>query len=299
MAGEGVEMDIVDLAPVAEWIAVFAGGFFAGAINVVVGAGTLVSFPLLVFLGFPPLTATISNTIGIVPGSVSGTFVYRQELHARRAVVRKLLPASAAGGILGATILLSFPGEVFATVVPWLIGVGTLLVLLGPAIKRSLNNGHSGTTSSDGHTSAEEDTQETARGYDGSSEPVPRAFTSSTAVVAAALGAFALGTYGGYFSAAQGILLIGLLGVLSQLTMQELNAIKNVTVLAVNIIAAIVFVVVSPELIDWRLVGLIAAGAACGGIVGGRFARGLSAPLLRVFVAVVGVTTVVFMVATQ
>ncbi|GAB3479621.1 sulfite exporter TauE/SafE family protein [Nocardiopsis coralliicola] len=263
---------MADPAQFIEWSAVFAAGFLAGAMNVMVGAGTLVSFPILVFLGIPPLTATIANTIGIVPGSAAGVLVYRSELRARRAAVRTLLPASAAGGILGALLLLHLSAAVFSAVIPWLIAAGTLLVLLGPAIRGRVAR---------------------VRGAGGgrADGPLP-AFPSRPSLLASVFGAFALGVYGGYFSAAQGILLIGLLGITTTLHMQELNAIKNLTVAAVNVIAAVVFLVVSPDAIAWQLVGLIAAGSALGGAAGGRIARRLPPAAFRVFVAAVGAVAV-------
>ncbi len=265
-----------------EWIGVFGAGFLAGGINVVVGAGTLVSFPILVMLGCPPLTATIANTIGIVPGSATGVLVYRPELHALRDTVRLLLPASVAGGILGASILLAFPSQVFASVVPWLIGVGTLLVSLGPTITRAV--------------AARGDRRGVAARPDAvGGTPFP----SRGALGAALVGAGLLGTYGGYFSAAQGIILIGFLGILSRLSMQELNAVKNLTVFAVNVIAASVFLVIAPHRIEWSLVAVLALGASCGGMIGGRFARRLSAPFLRSFVVLVGVATMAYMLLAQ
>lgn len=261
-----------------EWMGVFVAGFLAGGINVVVGAGTLVSFPILVMLGCPPLTATIANTMGIVPGSASGVWAYRRELHALRGTVRLLLPASIAGGIVGASILLAFPAQVFESVVPWLIGVGTLLVSFGPTIKGAV----------------------AARGErrGGAARPDAVAgspFASRGARFGALVSAGLLGMYGGYFSAAQGIILIGLLGIFSELSMQELNAVKNLTVFAVNVIAASVFLVIAPHRIEWSLVAVLALGASCGGMIGGRFARRLSAPFLRSFVVLVGVATMAYM----
>lgn len=267
----------LDWLQVLEWGAIFGAGFLAGGINVIVGAGTLVSFPILVLLGIPPLSATIANTIGIVPGSVSGVVVYRRELRRHITMVKMLLPASAIGGIAGASLLLSFSAEVFSAVVPWLIGIGTILVIAGPAIKRRV-----------GHAGPEPD-EESAR------RDRHQSFPTRTAVLTSVASALLLGVYGGYFSAAQGILLIALLGITTSLHIQELNAIKNLTVAAVNVIAASVFIIASPELLSWSTVGLIAAGSTLGGIVGGRFARRLPVSVFRAFVIVVGVGTVVAM----
>lgn len=263
-----------------EIIAVIAAGFAAGAINVVVGAGTLVSFPTMVMLGFPPFTATMSNSLGIVPGSASGTFAYRREIRRLWPTARKMLPASIAGAILGATLLLTFGAEVFAAVVPWLIALGTVLVLANPAIKRFVASRYPEDSTSDG-----------AEGE----RPVYR---SRTNLIAAIIAVFLIGTYGGYFSAAQGVLFLGAVGILSNLHIQDVNALKNLTVMSVNLVAASVYLITAPELIHWGLVGLLAIGTTAGGLVGGRFARRLPAPLLRAFVAVVGTVATIVMLAT-
>lgn len=287
---------VTELGFIPELVAVFAAGFSAGAVNVVVGGGTLVSFPVLVLLGYPPVTATVANTVGIVPGSVVGAFGYRRELSARRKVVRALLPASVAGGVTGSLLLLSLPGEVFTRVVPWLICTGTILVLLGPTVKRTVAVRRSRLrTASDGPGDGQGDGQGDGPGTaDGM---VPAAFSSRGAAATAVVAAFLLGIYGGYFSAAQGILLTGVLGVISRMDMQELNAVKNLTVAGVNLVAAAVFLVVSPELVDWSLAGTVACGAVCGGVVGVRVARLLSPAVLRAAVAVVGVAAVALTVS--
>lgn len=134
----------IESLQIVELGAIFGAGFLAGSINVIVGAGTLVSFPILVFLGLPPLTATIANTIGIVPGSISGVVAYRRELRAHVKTIRFLLPASILGGITGASLLLHFSADVFTAVIPWLIGFGTLLVIAGPSIKKHVGAHTSG-----------------------------------------------------------------------------------------------------------------------------------------------------------
>ncbi|BAU96403.1 hypothetical protein N24_2141 [Corynebacterium suranareeae] len=171
----------VDWSQIVELGAIFTAGFLAGGINVIVGAGTLVSFPILVFLGFPPMTATIANTIGIVPGSISGVLAYRNELYAQRKTIRFLLPASIIGGITGASLLLHFSADVFTAVIPWLIGIGTALVMAGPAIKKRV--------------------VKTPADASPSFKGLP--FPSRIAFITSILGALLLGTYGGYFSAAQ------------------------------------------------------------------------------------------------
>lgn len=207
-----------------------------------------------------------------------------------------ILPASIGGAIVGAGILLAFPAEVFSTVVPWLIAAGTLLVVLGPSIKKAVAQRAARELPSTGAVVSETPAQGPTPAEISGLSP---AFSSGATLCIAVIGAFLLGIYGGYFSAAQGILLIGLLGVVSHLGIHELNAIKNLSVLVVNVVAAIIFLVISPELIDWKLVLLIAAGATCGGMLGGRFAKYLSERILRSFIIIVGVAVAVFMIATR
>lgn len=290
-------MVVDDVLPGVEWLIIFGAGFAAGVVNVVVGSGTLLSFPLLVLLGYPPLVANISSTIGLIPGSASGVVAYRRELLNRKALVRVLLPASTAGGLLGALLLLLLPAEVFSAIVPWLIGIGIGLVLLGPILKRGDKER---TSVSGGSVSQQPSLSGASAGRRTMSVlPVssPTLFPSTTMTMVAVLGTLLLGIYGGYFGAAQGILLMGLLGVALSLGMQELNAIKNLSVLAVNAIAAAVFIIVSPGTINWVLVWLIAAGSACGGFVGGNVAKRLSPRFLRASIVVVGVIAIVSLAA--
>jgi uncharacterized membrane protein YfcA len=240
--------------------AIFAAGIWAGMINTVVGSGTLVTFPVLLLFGYPPLTANVSNNIGLLAGSASGIYGYRAEARQHLGLVLRLLPASVAGGLVGALLLLVLPAEAFGAIVPVLIAIGLLMVVVGPALQR--------------RTAAR-------RGTDAAAPSVrPRA--------SLVLLVFALGIYGGYFGAAQGILLVGLFGVMLTIGMQGINALKNVLAGAVNGVAAIAFVLVAREHIDWKVVGLIAAGSLIGGYLGARIGRRLPPNALRAVIIVVG-----------
>lgn len=239
-----------------------AGGV-AGFINVVVGSGTLISFPTLVMLGVPPVVANMSNTVGLVGGSVAGSIGYRRELSASTSLIRLLLPASILGAIVGALALLVLPASVFRMVVPALIAIGVILVLLGPRLARRRTEGTD-------------------------------AALSPGRKIAAITATFALGIYGGYFGAAQGIILMGVLGIITSATLQSLNGIKNLTVLSVNLVAAIVFVVVAGASINWLAAGLIAVGSTLGGIAGARVGRRIPDVVLRWIIAVVGVAAIVY-----
>jgi hypothetical protein len=255
-----------------EVAAILAAGFGAGMINVIVGSGTLISFPVLLLFGYPPVVANVSNTLGLVPGGLSGTIGYRRELQANGRLARMLLPASMAGGVLGASLLFMLPAEAFELIVPALIALGIAMVLLGPLVQRSAAR----------------------RAAD---RPV-RSGTPLWKTAVTVGGVFVLGVYGGYFGAAQGILIVGLLSLLTVETLQSLNGVKNLLVMAVNLIAAIAFLVISPASVDWIVVALIAIGSALGGLVGARIGRRLPAPALRGAIAAIGTAAIVYLLAT-
>ena len=238
-------------------------GLGAGAINTLVGSGTLITFPTLVTLGFPPVTATMSNAIGLVAGGVSGTWGYRRELRGQWDRLRWQIPASFAGAVLGAWLLLHLPESVFERVVPVLLVAALVLVVVGPRIQ------------SYARARAE------AAGQ--SAEHVSR-YRMAMVVFAT----FAVGVYGGYFTAAQGIMLIAAMGALLPEDMQRMNAAKNLLSLVVNVVAAVAYTVVAFDRISWQAAGLIAAGSLVGGYLGAHYGRRLSPNALRAVIVVVG-----------
>ena len=236
-------------------VAVLFAGLAAGSINTVVGSGTLITFPTLIAFGVPPVTANVSNTIGLVPGVASGTIGYRRELKGQRARAIRLGSASVLGGIAGAILLLSLPEGAFSAIVPALILLGLLLVVLQPRISDWVSRRHEG-----------------ARGEFGPWWVWPAVFGT--------------GVYGGYFGAAQGVILMGLLGIGIADGLQRLNGLKNVLAGLVNGVAGVIFVVVAD--VDWTVVALIAAGSIVGGQLGATVGRRLSPFVLRVVIVVVG-----------
>ncbi|GAA4749746.1 sulfite exporter TauE/SafE family protein [Modestobacter marinus] len=252
-----------------EMLAVAAAGFAAGGINAVVGSGTLVTFPVLLAVGLPPVTATITNSLGLVPGNLTGAIGYRRELHGQRRLLLRLLPASVLGALTGAFLLLHLPASAFETIVPALVGLAVVLVAVQPLLQRRLaaRRARAGTV---------EQEQVLGRGR----------------VAALFAGAYATGTYGGYFAASQGVLQIGIFGMLLREPLQRLNAIKNVLTLAVNAVAAVAYVVVATERIDWRAAALVAGGAVVGGYVGSTLGRRLPAALLRTAIVLLGLTAI-------
>lgn len=247
-------------------VAVLAAGSAAGGINAVVGSGTLVSFPVLLAVGLPPVPATISNSLGLIAGNASGAFGYRRELRGQRRRLLGLLPASVLGGLTGAFLLLHLPASTFEAVVPVLIGLAVLLVAVHPLVQRLLRR---------------------RRAVD---DPPPPVGPGRTAALFG--GAYLTGTYGGYFAASQGVLQIGIFGLLLQESLQRLNALKNVLTLAVNTVAAGAYVVVATDRIDWTAAGLLAAGSLVGGYVSSRYGRRLPEPVLRAAIVVLGLIAI-------
>ena len=254
--------------PVPDALLVILAGIGAGTINTVVGSGTLITFPTLLLLGIPPVTANISNNIGLVPGSLTGSIGYRAELVGAGPDLRRLAPMSLIGGVAGALLLLVLDPELFRAIVPVLILLGLVLVVTGPRLNAWAQRRRTeGTASARGHERAMQ------------------------------AGVFGAGVYGGYFGAAQGIILMGVLGALSNQPLQRLNGYKNVLATIVNAVAALVFIVVAPDQIDWLIVVLIAVGATIGGVIGSTVGRRLPAPVLRGVIVVIGLVAITKLVA--
>ncbi|MDT0185676.1 sulfite exporter TauE/SafE family protein [Microbacterium sp. ARD31] len=245
-----------------EMVLVTLAGVAAGTINTVVGSGTLITFPTLLAFGVPPVTANVSNTVGLVPGSMSGVVGYRRELAGQRGRALRLGVASLLGGIAGALLLLRLPSAAFDAIVPALILLGVLLVIFGPRIQRAV----------------------AARAESRGGIPDHGVWWVWPAVALA-------GVYGGYFGAAQGVLLMAILGIGVADSLQRHTATKNVLALIVNAVAALVFVAVAD--IDWLVAGLIALGSVVGGQVGATVGRRLAPNLLRAVIALVGLTALV------
>jgi uncharacterized membrane protein YfcA len=238
-------------------------GVGAGAINSLVGSGTLITFPTLIALGFPPVTATMSNAVGVVGGGVSGTWGYRAELRGQWHRLRWQIPASVTGALIGSFLLLHLPERVFIQIVPVLMILALILVIAGPRIQ--------------------DYARRRAEAAGRSADHVP-----PLRMAALVAGTFAVGVYGGYFTAAQGILLMGVMGALLPEDMQRMNAAKNLLSLLVNIVAAISYTLVAFDRISWLAAGLIAVGSLAGGWLGSRYGRRLSPNALRAVIVVVG-----------
>jgi uncharacterized membrane protein YfcA len=245
-------------------VAILAAGVVAGAINAVVGSGTLFTFPVLLAFGYPPVVANVSNTVGLVPGSAAGAFGYRRELEGQRARTLRLSTASVSGGVVGGVLLLTLPASAFKEIVPAFIVIALVLIVLQPRISRAL---------------ATRRRSEHRREQAG---PIGMACV------------FAAGIYGGYFGAAQGILLLAILSLSLDDDLQRINALKVVLAGLVNLVAGVIFVFAAH--VAWDVAALIAVGSIVGGILGARGGRRLPEPVLRAVIVVVGVFAIVRLV---
>jgi uncharacterized membrane protein YfcA len=258
-------------------VAVFAAGTAAGTVNSVAGAGSLVTFPTLVALGYGSVIANVSNTVGLVPGAMAGAFGYRRELIGQGHLLRRLVPWALAGGLLGGVLLLVLPAGVFHAVIPVLVLLAGLLVLAQPRLARVLavrRSRQAGTAPAAGDEGA-------GRTHVG---------------IGIGLAVFATGVYGGYFGAAQGVFLLGILGIGLPITLQRANGIKNILAGAVNGISAVYFIAASH--IAWEPALLIAAGSVLGGALGSRYGRLLPSSVLRIVVALVGIGVAIALALT-
>jgi uncharacterized membrane protein YfcA len=246
-----------------EALAIFAAGIVAGTINTVVGSGTLFTFPVLLAFGYAPVVANVSNTVGLVPGSAAGAIGYRSELTGQRRRALPLAIASLLGGIVGAVLLLSLPASAFKAIVPAFILIALVLIVLQPRLNRAL----------------------------AAHRPRERQQVGPVATA----GVFGSGIYGGYFGAAQGILLLSILGLALDDDLQRINALKVVLAGLVNFVAGVVFVFAAH--VAWLPALLIAAGSIIGGTVGARVGRRLPDPVLRAVIVVVGVSAIVRLLA--
>ncbi len=251
-----------------EQLAVLAAGLGAGVLTSTVGVASLLSFPVLVALGIPPVVANASNTVGLIPAGLSGSFGYREELREHPRVTSAVLLTCACGAVAGAALLLGLPAGVFEAVVPWLILFTCLLVGAQPTVSAWVRRRRTGP---DAHQ--------------------PRTLMSPVTAVFAVL----TGVYGGYFGAGSGVMMVAVLGLGLDLELRIVNALKTVAVLAWNVVAGLIFVLVAE--LDWLAIVLLAIGSVFGGYVGARIGRKLPPTLFRVLVVCAGIFVAVTMLA--
>ncbi len=248
----------------AEQLAVLAAGLGAGILTSTVGVASLLSFPILVAVGIPPVVANASNTVGLTPGALSGSLGYRRELREHPRVTIVVLLTCAAGSVAGALLLLTLPPGVFEAVVPWLILVTSILVGTQPWISRRLK---------------------ASRGEDAPARVHLSPLTTLWATLT--------GMYGGYFGAGSGVMMMAVLGFGTDLELRIVNALKTLAVMAANVVATVIFLFLAE--LDWVAIGLLAAGSVVGGYAGSHIGRRLPATLLRSLVMLVGVTAAILL----
>jgi uncharacterized membrane protein YfcA len=248
---------------VFEVVAILASGAAAGTINSVVGSGTLITFPTLLAFGFAPVTANVSNTLGLAPGALAGAYGYRRELEGQGQRALRLSCASVAGAVVGAVLLLVLPASAFKAIVPVFIVLALILIVVQPRLGVLLD--------------ARAARDERARRREG-----PGLFSA----------VFGTGVYGGYFGAAQGILLLAILSLGLDESLQRANAVKNLLAGLANLTAGIVFAFAAPH-VDWTAAGLLAAGSIAGGTFGARYGRRLPPVALRALIVAVGIAAIV------
>jgi uncharacterized protein len=250
-----------------ECLAVLVAGVGAGVLSSTLGVASLLSFPVLVAVGLPPVVANASNTVGLAPGAISGSWGYRHQLREQPAATAAVLATCAVGSVAGAALLLTLPAAVFEAVVPWLILFTCLLVGVQPRISAWLRSRH------------------------GEEAPEPRTRMSPVTRVFATL----TGVYGGYFGAGSGVMMTAVLGLGLDLEFRVVNALKTLAVMSANVVAGAIFVVVAD--LEWTAVALLAGGSVVGGYVGSRIGQRLPTVVLRTGIVMAGLVAAVTMLA--
>lgn len=249
----------------AEHLAVIAAGLGAGVLTSTVGVASLISFPALIALGIPPVVANASNTIGLLPGALSGSIGYRRELReVSRPTMIAVVLTCGIGAIGGAILLLALPPGVFAAAAPWLILFTCLIVGVQPWIARWLRSRH-----------------EQPHGTRTTMTPAITFFAGLT------------GVYGGYFGAGAGVMMMAVLGLGLDLELRIVNALKTLALLAANLVASVIFAFIAD--LDVTAVLLLAIGSVVGGYVGSHIGRRLPSGLLRALIVIAGVVAAVLM----
>jgi uncharacterized membrane protein YfcA len=231
-------------------------GLVAGIVNALAGGGSLISFPALLALGIPSVTATVTNTVALWPGYLGSVLGYRKELTGQRRRAVSLGATSAMGAVLGSLLLLVTPEGVFDSLVPVLVGLASVALLLQPQLKRMA-----------------------ARNADAEGRGSSRLVYP---------GVFLGGVYGAYFTGGMGVLLLGILGVFVHDHLQRVNAVRSVLSLTISTVAMVAFALFGP--VSWNAVAVMAVASLAGGLLGTRVARMLSPAVLRGVIVAFGLT---------
>jgi len=274
-------------------------GVITGVLNSVAGGGSLLSFPALLALGYPPLIANVTNTVGVFPSSVGGAIGYRRELRGQAGRWVLLAAVCTAGSLLGAWLLLVLPDSTFEASVPVLIGAASLLVLVQPWLDRAMPR----PDGAQGDRAQGDRTRTTAgvgsrAGVGAGGDGGDRAGAGDQPAISLLrrwpllLAVLAISVYGGYFGAAMGVLFIGVLGLFLRDSLHRTTALKTSLTMVVNGIAAIAFIFLGP--VAWSAALVLAASTALGGMFGALVARRLSDRSLRLAVVLIGLAAAVY-----
>lgn len=264
---------------------ILVAGVWAGLINTIVGSGTLVTFPVLVTMGVSPVTATMSNAMGLIAGNLTGAWGYRSKLKGVVRTLLKLIPCSVVGGVVGAALLMHLPEEVFAYVAPVLIVVALGFVVFQPRLQAAVR------------AKKEQQAKRAAGRAEAAGQQAPPLDPDrESQPLSLYILVFLAAVYGGYFVAAQGVLLLGILGVFLMASMQSANAVKTVLVAVVNIVAALSYVIFAFDRINWWVVLLIAISSTVGSWVGAKVGQRLSPVALRTVIVLLGVVALANMI---
>ncbi len=235
----------------------------AGFINAVAGGGTLVTFPVLMALGLPPVAANVTNTVALCPGYFGGIFAQRKDFASQKKRLIAILPVSVLGGIAGGLILLNTGEKAFNGIVPYLILLACLLLAIQVPVKKWMQS-RSGKT----HSSL-----------------IKRVGAGSLLLLAS--------VYGGYFGAGVSVIVIAILGLIYDDSLTSLNVLKQAISFSINISAAIYFAFSGK--VDWAFAGVMMVGAVAGGLLGGRFASRIKPVVLRWVVIVTGCAAAIYL----
>lgn len=236
-------------------------GLGAGVVNTAVGSGSLITYPVLLLTGLPPVVANVTNTVGLAPGALAGAWAFRRELRQHKRMLWRLVPIAAVGAVGGGALLLVLPSEAFQLIVPVLIIGAALLVGLQPLLLRRTRRADAADSRSRG--------------------------------VALGASVFGASVYGGYFSAAQGIILLGLFGLFIPGDVQAQNALKNLLQAVVNVVAAGFFLITAT--VNLMFVLAVAIGSLVGAPLGAWLARRTPPSVFRAVVAVFGCAVGVYL----
>ncbi|ALG11985.1 sulfite exporter TauE/SafE family protein [Kibdelosporangium phytohabitans] len=235
-----------------EFVVLAVVGLLAGAVNAVAGGGSMISFPALLAMGIPPVTANVTNSVAAVPGYLGGSIGYRAELTGQRHTIGRFALVSVAGASAGALTLLVVSADVFRAVVPWLLLAAAALLATQPWVATWAARRRAGQPGRAGMLSAQ----------------------------------FVVAFYGGFFVAGLGIVMLAVLGLMLDDSTQRLNALKGVLSLIVGTVSAIAFAAFTS--VAWGPVALLAVTGLVGGRLGVLAARRISPVALRWTVAAWG-----------